>query len=229
MNELVSNKRTGYLLIVALVAVLLGALYFFLISPLQQEKQSKEVVISNVRNEIDLLSTQLVAPSEEVENSFLLEKKVPLSRELDRLVQSIEEVELISEARVESINFNNYDEIVADSSLAATNEEVPLNEPVATTDEASPEGEIVSEAPVSPIANTILPPQLKLITFDITVWTKDYDHLSTFIKEIESIERVYRIDAIEFSLLGEEELYDLEVQEAVSATIQVTTFYYGDE
>ncbi|WP_298470303.1 potassium transporter [uncultured Psychrobacillus sp.] len=229
MNELVSDKRTGYLLIVALVAVLLGALYFFLISPLQQEKQSKEVVISNVRNEIDLLSTQLVAPSEEEENSFLLEKKVPLSRELNRLVQSIEEVELISEARVESVNFNNYDEIVADSSLAATDEEVPLNEPVATTDEANPEGEIVTEAPVSPIANAVLPPQLKLITFDITVWTKDYDHLSTFIKEIESIERIYRIDAIEFSLLGEEELYDLEVQEAVSATIQVTTFYYGDE
>ena len=228
MNELVSDKRTGYLLIVALVAVLLGALYFFLVSPLQQEKQSKEVVISNVRNEIELLSTQLTAPSEVEEDSFLLEKKVPLSRELNRLVQSIEEVELISEARVESVNFNNYDEIVADSSLAAIDEEVALNEPVAT-DEASTEGEIVTEAPVSPIASTILPPQLKLITFDITVWTKDYEHLSTFIKEIESIERIYRIDAIEFSLLGEEELYDLEVQDAVSATIQVTTFYYGDE
>ena len=228
MNELVSDKRTGYLLIVALVAVLLGALYFFLVSPLQQEKQSKEVVISNVRNEIELLSTQLTAPSEVEEDSFLLEKKVPLSRELNRLVQSIEEVELISEARVESVNFNNYDEIVADSSLAAIDEEVALNEPVAT-DEASTEGEIVTEAPVSPIASTILPPQLKLITFDITVWTKDYEHLSTFIKEIESIERIYRIEAIEFSLLGEEELYDLEVQDAVSATIQVTTFYYGDE
>lgn len=75
MNELVSNKQTGYLLLVALVAVLLGALYFFLINPLKEEKESKEVIISNVRNEIDLLSTQLNTSVVEEENTFLLEKK----------------------------------------------------------------------------------------------------------------------------------------------------------
>lgn len=228
MNELVSNKQTGYLLLVALVAVLLGALYFFLINPLKEEKESKEVIISNVRNEIDLLSTQLSTSVVEEENTFLLEKKVPLTRELDRLVQSIEKVELISEARIESIDFNNYDEIVADSSLATTETEVPSNEPVITEEELL-DGELAPDTPVSPVANTTLPPQLKLITFKITVWAKDYDHLSTFIKEIESLERIYRIDEIEFSLAGEEELYDRDTQEAVSATIQVTTFYYGDE
>ncbi|QEY19254.1 potassium transporter [Psychrobacillus sp. AK 1817] len=228
MNELVSNKQTGYLLLVALIAVLLGALYFFLINPLKEEKESKEVIISNVRNEIDLLSTQLNTSVVEEENTFLLEKKVPLTRELDRLVQSIEKVELISEARIASIDFNNYDEIVADSSLATTETEVPSNEPVITEEELL-DGELAPDTPVSPVANTTLPPQLKLITFKITVLAKDYDHLSTFIKEIESLERIYRIDEIEFSLAGEEELYDRDTQEAVSATIQVTTFYYGDE
>jgi len=226
MNDLISNKRTGYLLIIALAAVVLGAIYYFLIYPLNEEKNSKETTITTVENEIALLDAQSVVPVEEVENSIVLEKKVPLTRELDKLIQSIEEVELISEAKIQSIDFNNYDEIVADSALVSTEEETATEtEGVAVEDG---EGEQAAETPVSPVANTPLPSQLKLITFNISVLTKDYDHFNTFIKELESIERINRIDQVEFSMPGEEQGYDEEIEEAISATIQVTTFYYDE-
>ncbi|MFJ7826928.1 potassium transporter [Psychrobacillus sp. NPDC096623] len=220
MNDLVSNKRTGYLLIIALVAVLLGAIYYFLIYPLNEEKTSKEATISIVENEIALLDAESIAPVDVEEKSVFLERKVPITRELDTLIQSIEEVELVSEAKIESIEFNNYDEIVADSSLVTSEEE-------ASTDSVDvTEGEQPTETPVSPVASTPLPPQLKLITFNISVLTKDYDHFNTFIKELESMERTKSIDRVEFSMPGEEQNYDEETEEAISAVIQVTTFYY---
>lgn len=226
MNDLISNKRTGYLLIIVLVAVVLGAIYYFLVYPLYEEKNSKETTITTVENEIALLDAQSVVPEEEVENSIFLAKKVPLTRELDKLLQSIEEVELVSEAKIESIDFNNYDEIVADSALVSTEEEIATEtEGVAVEDG---EGEQPAETPVSPVANTPLPSQLKLITFNISVLTKDYDNFNTFIKELESIERINRIDQVEFSMPGEEQGYDEEIEEAISARIQVTTFYYDE-
>lgn len=228
MNDLFSNKQTGYLVISALIAVLLGAIYYFLVYPMSEEKNSKEVTISTVRSEIALLDSQLTAPVEEGEdkNSFQLEKKVPLTRELDMLIKSIEEVDLVSEAKIESIEFNNYDEIVADSTLVPSEEEASPDTNDATTEET--EGEQPAETPVSPVANSTLPPQLKLITFNINIFTKDYDHLNTFIKELESIERIKRIDQIEFLLPGEESLLELDYKEAISARIQVTTFYYDE-
>lgn len=228
MNDLFSNKQTGYLVISALIAVLLGAIYYFLVYPMSEEKNSKEVTISTVRSEIALLDSQLTAPVEEGEdkNSFQLEKKVPLTRELDMLIKSIEEVDLVSEAKIESIEFNNYDEIVADSTLVPSEEEASPETDDADTEEI--EGEQPAETPVSPVANSTLPPQLKLITFNINILTKDYDHLNTFIKELESIERIKRIDQIEFLLPGEESLLELDYKEAISARIQVTTFYYDE-
>lgn len=228
MNDLFSNKKTGYLVVSALIAVLLGVIYYFQVYPMSEEKNSKEVTISTVRSEIALLDSQLTAPVEEGEdkNSFQLEKKVPLTRELDMLIKSIEEVDLVSEAKIESIEFNNYDEIVADSTLVPSEEEASPETNDATTEETK--GEQPAETPVSPVANSTLPPQLKLITFNINILTKDYDHLNTFIKELESIERIKRIDQIEFLLPGEESLLELDYKEAISARIQVTTFYYDE-
>lgn len=228
MNDLFSNKQTGYLVVSALIAVLLGAIYYFLVYPMSEEKNSKEVTISTVRSEIALLDSQLSAPVEEGEdkNSFQLKKKVPLTRELDMLIKSIEEVDLVSEAKIESIEFNNYDEIVADSTLVPSDEEASPETDDATTEEI--EGEQPAETPVSPVANSTLPPQLKLITFNINILTKDYDHLNTFIKELESIERIKRIDQIELLIPGEESLLEVEFKEAISARIQVTTFYYDE-
>lgn len=228
MNELFSDKRTGYLVLMALVAVLLGAIYYLFIQPLNEERNSKEVTISAVRSEIALLDSELTAPVEEEENqnSFQLEKKVPLTRELDKLIKSIEEIDLVSEAKIESIEFNNYDEIVADSTLVPSEEEAPAEPNDVAPEETEVEQPV--ETPVSPVANSTLPSQLKLITFNMNILTKDYDHLNTFIKELESIERIQRIDQIELLIPGEESLLNLDFKEAISARIQVTTFYYDE-
>lgn len=239
MNELFSDKKSGFLILVALVFVIIGAIYYFLIYPLKEEKQLKEVAVSSVRTEVAVLQSELASTEVESdeENTFSLEKKVPLTRELDELIRSIEKVDLISESKIESISFNNYDEVVAESTLAPTQTEEQTDTgtvegDTSTESETTVDGTITeseTETPVSPIADISLPAQLKLITFNITLLTKDYDQLVVFIKELEKLDRVVRVDQIRFSMPGEEQNYDIDSENTVSAEIQVTTFYHDGE
>jgi len=48
----------------------------------------------------------------------------------------------------------------------------------------------------------------------------------TFLKEVEKLERVMKIDTIKMSLPGEKEKLDKEADTIIKATVQITTFYY---
>ncbi|MEK4084709.1 potassium transporter [Psychrobacillus sp. FSL K6-1415] len=229
MNELVSDKKTAYILISALVVVLLGAVYYFVLHPLKNEKESKEVSIEVLQGEVAALkeeysSSQLQDDS--TENAFYLKTQVPLTRELNELIRSIEEVELLSESKILSVEFNNYDGTIEDAQLLPeTSEENTETEPQSEdvlTDEPS------EEPPVSPVAEASLPEKLKLITFNISILTKNYDQLVMFVEEIEHLKRIYRVDQITLLAPGEEQLLDKEAVNNIAAKIQLTTFYHDE-
>lgn len=85
--------------------------------------------------------------------------------------------------------------------------------------------------PVSPISLDSLPDSLKLVTMNVTVASKGEKEIKEFLKEIEILPRIMRIDAVtyespnkdvEASTDSEENTKD----ELLQATIQLTTFYY---
>ncbi|MCZ8542135.1 hypothetical protein [Psychrobacillus psychrodurans] len=229
MNELVRDKKTAYILISALVVVLLGAVYYFVLHPLKNEKESKEVSIEVLQGEVAALkeeysSSQLQDDSSE--NAFYLKTQVPLTRELNELIRSIEEVELLSESKILSVEFNNYDGTIEDAQLLPeTSEE---NTETETQSEGVLTDELSEEPPVSPVAEASLPEKLKLITFNISILTKNYDSLVLFVEEIEHLKRIYRVDQITLSAPGEEQLLDEEVVNDIAAKIQLTTFYHDE-
>lgn len=229
MNELVSDKKTAYILISALVVVLLGAVYYFVLHPLKNEKESKEVSIEVLQGEVAALkeeysSSQLQDDS--TENAFYLKTQVPLTRELNELIRSIEEVELLSESKILSVEFNNYDGTIEDAQLlpetSEENTETETQSEDVLTDEPS------EEPPVSPVAEASLPEKLKLITFNISILTKNYDSLVLFVEEIEHLKRIYRVDQITLSASGEEQLLDEGAVKNIAAKIQLTTFYHDE-
>ena len=65
-----------------------------------------------------------------IPNDYELRKKLPVSRELDKLLHTIHEVELMSESKIVSISFNNYDEEVSQSSYTS-----PIDETTTETEE----------------------------------------------------------------------------------------------
>lgn len=228
------NKRSAVLLIFLLVAVVFVAGYYYLVLPQKEEVAMKETSVLNLQAEIASLDQQnsvLEGEAVEAEDSiYTLRKKVPENRAIDQLLLSIQEIELVTNSRADNIAFNNYDGLVAESGL-----NVPLEEVVEETEQTEAVGTtdvtetVTEEPPVSPIASEAMPPNLKLITVSLDIRSENYESLKTFLKELEALERVTRIDSIDFGLPGELKEVEVDTSDVTSASIQITTFFYDGE
>lgn len=234
MNSISSSKNGTLLIVIALAMALLFAMYYYVVKPKQDEEQMIRSEINSLHAEIaaieEVIATNQSQQSQTNVNEFALRKKVPDNREIDELILSIEEMQYVTDSRIQSIDFNNYDTLVSSSGLqdplsASETEERAATESTESTDQTE-DTEAPEELPVSTIAVETLPPSLKLVTFNINVAAPTGVNLLQFIEEIEKKERVMRIDIIDFALPGEEDQFTEEASEIVTANIQVTTFYY---
>ena len=103
------------------------------------------------------------------------------------------------------------------------NENAPVTQSTVEEKTATP------ATPVSTISPDQLPAELKMLTLNINVDAPDYESLLRFILEVESLERVVRVDTISYTLPTEQDRLSADFSELVNATIQVTTFYYEGE
>lgn len=228
--NLSNGKNFNMLLLLLLVAALLFAVYYYLVLPKKNELENLEYSVKNLETEVTNLQEQSkTSENEDISSLTMLDirKKLPQTREIDKLLLNLEEIEYITGTRIVSIDFNIYDELVSESSIV----EKPVDSKEFT--EGDFLGEVATGAkkvkPTSSIASESLPPELKLITFSVKVESPDHSKLQSFIKEIEKLERIMHIDSIEYSLPGEENEFAAEPVKTVTATIQVTTFYYEGE
>jgi type IV pilus assembly protein PilO len=233
MNSISSSKNTAILLTIALAGALLFALYYYVVKPKQESVQQVSYEVNVLQSEVASVENQLEAlqqqQSAQSENEFTLRKKVPENRAIDSILLNIEEIEYITGTRIDSINFNNYDELVSSSNLYDPTMKSSVEEQTGTADENSTATTETTEQdmlPVSTITIDALPPSLKLITFNIDITSPNEESLIKFIKEIEQIERIMHVDAIDLSLPGEENTFIEDKTEIVSGSVQVTTFYY---
>lgn len=233
------SKNSQVLLVTALVAALLFAVYYYLVLPKKDEVEMLKSSISSLQMEISTFQEQIAVKESmqttDTPNLFVLRQKVPQNRDIDQLLLNIGEIEYVTQSRVASINFNNYDSLVSGAGYTeptlpeeGTEAAVPQDDVENGETTEIGEGAEQEEAAISTIAET-LPPELKLITFNLQVESPDYESLLQFIKELEKLERVMHIDTISYSLPGEEDLFAEEFTQVVSASIQVTTFYYEGE
>ncbi len=238
-----SSKNSAILLLTALIAAILFALYYYIVTPKLEEVNTKESSINSLQQEISTIEKEITIIEENRKSSDIgilaLRKKVPQTRAMEEVIRNIEEIEAVTGTRVENVDFNNYDSLVIDAIIDpnapdsggkedGTGEPAAETEEQATTDNkeetATPQTD--KELPISTILKESLPEELKLVTFSIDVAAKDSQTMLEFLKEIEKIERVMKIDALDFKLVGEEAKFQEDVDSTVNATVQVTTFYY---
>ncbi|MEK4714454.1 hypothetical protein [Sporosarcina sp. FSL K6-5500] len=225
-----SNRNLPFALLTILLIALLFAFYFYFIKPVKEETKSAEVSLTTAKQEVKALQARSEAIEWEDDGAGELElmNKLPKNRELPNIIQLLQEAEFISESKIQSIVFNDYDGNIQDSSLNAA---APETETAGETDESSVddpveavEGNVATDqTPVSEIAQVSLPENLMLLTLETIVVHKDYEHFLRFIDEIEKNDRIIKIDSVKFSLAGEET--GSENTETMSSTIQLTTFY----
>lgn len=228
MKDTLNENRNLMVLLGILVIVIFMGLYYYLVWPKIEAQKTLENSIDTLKNESKRLQNEVMAltiDEEPIENEYELRKKMPEKRGLNELLRSLQEVELVSKAKIQSIVFNHYDGLVSESSLGLQEEE-DLGE---NTEEEQEQNEQEVEKPETKIDISTLPNELKLLSFGLQVEVQDQDHLLLFMEEIEKIERLKRIESIQFSQVGEVELSVESPDESIVVTIQVTTFYSEEE
>ncbi|NWN98665.1 MAG: hypothetical protein HLX45_14390 [Bacillus sp. (in: Bacteria)] len=264
MSDFFQEKRKIILFIGIILFLLLGLLYFYLLMPLKDDANAAEQNVKQLETEVEALENRLNQnESDQPENTAKLEKKMPLSRQLDELILSLQEIEMVSGSQIASINFNNYDgglteadgtnennestdgtdEATADdtnNNNEATNgtDEATTNETdenqsdeQATEDKNSDDnGSDTNDENEQATDETVtnLPTNVKLITINLSVASPDFEHFQLFLQELEKLERITRVDTLTFTKPAERELlYEKDGSQAVTADVQITTFYYN--
>jgi type IV pilus assembly protein PilO len=239
-------KQTGenkvLVALLGLIAFLLvGVAYYYVILPKGEEETRIKYAIQGLKIENSELENQVAVLSvvdTDDANEYDLRKKLPVSRELDKLLHTIQEVELMSESKIVSISFNNYDAEVSQTITTPEVEEEKAEESAEEVDETESEGEETESEdeetdvelvkPITPIDISLLPEELKLISLKIDLQVLDYNHLLNFLHEIEGLDRVVRIDEVNFYQPGELELAQEEPDKRLDVTVQLTTFFSED-
>lgn len=257
MKSFGTNKKLTSLFIAALVFVLGFAIFYYVVYPKMEERDSLQYQITNLKTESKDLEKQLdnLKSNQQAEKKITSELKteVPTERELDSLIDSIEQLESVSNTEIVDIAFNNYDAAVketinteeqkdgatnSNSSTQSTDmqqvdstQSQNLNTTATDSNNQNTDATQNSEkniAPVSPIATSSLPESLKLLTMNLTVDATDKKEIKQFLREIEFLPRIMRIDSVSY------ETPNIEVtnssadtkEDPLQATIQLTTFYY---
>lgn len=261
MKSFGTNKKVTSLLIAALVFVLGFAIFYYVVYPKMEERDSLQYQITDLKTQSKDLKKQLdnLKSNQQANKKSTSELKteVPTKRELDSLIDSIEQLESVSNTEVADISFNNYDAAVKETINTDEQKDNTTNSSQSNQSSDTQQGDDTqsqntnsaaidsnnqntneqndatknnekSTIPVSPIASTSLPDSLKLLTMDITVNATNKKEIKQFLREIEFLPRIMRIDSVSY------ETPNIEVtnssadtkEDPLQATIQLTTFYY---
>lgn len=225
MNNLFQENKRPFTILLVLLLLLTIVLYFLFLRPLIANVKNQQVTNTSLASEIEVLDARIQALNEQEIDTTELELKVPLTRDLQALVLSLENIEEVSGTKVGSIRLNYNDGLpnidIDDDESSDTN-----------VVESEENAEDIEEIPnVIPIEDK--PERLNMISLRLDVYAPDFEHVKHFIREIEKLKRLTIISRAEFSLPDqlnddEEQVDQDEEQELMEFTIDLITFYYGN-
>lgn len=188
---------------------------------LKMEQKALEILEEKVNNQT-VISGQPIG---------VLKSKVPVTAKVDELILDIERAEVISSSRLISVKFN-------DESVTGQDVQEKIAKTLGSEDSVEPEEEeeeSETEADEDNVAGTedeevnsvqaLLPEGIKRITAEIEVEVSRFEQILTFIEEIEQLNRVIKIDSIEFEAPDEKEVLTEKEDTTLLFNVKLSTFY----
>lgn len=206
-------------IIIFLLIAGLGYLYWFQFLPMQEQISSLK---SAIRNEETLLSQiednqQKGEDGEIIKQTAGLQKKLPVAPLLDQFILDLERAEVSSGSLITSFAFNDNNSIPEKRTLEET---AAQNDEGSLITESNP-----GEANGAASDNASYPEGVEKLTVSMVVEAPSYFGLEAFIKEIEEMPRITKIDQLSFT--GNKEVQEAEVLiTKLVYSITVSTFYY---
>lgn len=163
--------------------------------------------------------------------------KDPGKRQLEKVIRALQNIEQLTITKINRVVIKNDETIIVtnlskkelfegitnhNNESITTEETKPLNIPSAKQQVE----EMQYETPVNASEASSIKPEC--ITFDALLTSPNYDDVYDFIKEVERLERIVRIDKISFSVPNGDVVLN-GLKETIQTTLQLTTFYYKDK
>ena len=235
MKQLFQENRNTFLLLFVLLFILVLSVYFFLYRPLAAELQHEEKQEQVLKDEVAILDERLSTIPGNVEEStkdleyLRLKDQLPTLPELDEFLLTLNEIELISNSRINEMTFGYQGELPERGSIGDEKGIEDVTDEFTEAVDESMEGEEFSE-PELILEMEEMPIGLESIIVTIDVQSPDYEHFQLFLKEIENQERMMVVSSLEFDKPTESEIVFAEnPDETILARIVVMTFYYDNE
>lgn len=246
MRNLFQENRNAFLLLLVLLFLLSFTVYFFFFRPLAADLRKAEGQEQTLRTEINKmevkeakLKTEQTDGDKEIEE-LKQRQKIAETPELETFLRTLNEIELVSDSRIDKMSFG-YDGEMPEYEAAEEQEEELTGEEIEDTGEAEKTGESeatgeademmedLEEEQESAIEMAEMPEGLQPIIVTVEIRSPDYEHFQLFLQEIEKQERVMFVSNLEFEKPAERELIIEESSEAITAALDITTFYYEGE
>ncbi|USK58969.1 LysM peptidoglycan-binding domain-containing protein [Peribacillus asahii] len=205
-----TSKTSKLLLfILTMVVVIGGALYVYFLhfQPLQQKVNELEAAITKEKQELAMIDeTGQSSAKKEIVNTSELQQKIPVQPLTDQIVLSLEEAEVASGTLITSLTFQEGEE-----SEQQSQDDLGIQTETENTDESAEN----------------LPGGVKQIQAEMTVASPSYKELETFVKEIEQLPRMAKVESLQFA--GTQEARELVVKpENLSFQVIVSFYYYPE-
>lgn len=213
MNNILEEKKSFIILLAVILFLLVGLFYVYKVMPVKDEIANLERTVSSTQADIALLESALNKTDEGAEESLdeYLDK-LPLSPAEDEIVRELARVESASNSSISSITFNTGDIALTEQDF--NNLQFEETEGVEDAENA---GTNNTTTDYTGIAN-----QLKSTQVQLSVTSPNYDAFLQFLKGIEDLERITRIENLSFSNPTEEE-----GASPISFSLQLSAFYYA--
>lgn len=228
MNNLFKENARIFSLLLVLLFVLLIVVYFVFVNPQSKQLKAAKQNVSNLESEIAALEASRNQSKDSLDSdTLLLEKKVPITPELEDLLLTFQEIELVSGSRIENIEFSYDGELPEKNTGSEESQDNQSNENSENANDANKTNENNENGDSQPAdtSESSKPEFLKAITAKMDVLSPDYDSFQEFLQELEKRERIMRVDKLTFEKPAEKE--QLEGSgETITFTIEATTFYY---
>lgn len=201
---MLSQKVVSLILTLLLLFFIIGVSggYYFEYKPLQDKMASLNRSITKEQDELEKLD-QKERKSATI-NTMALQRKLPVSELVDQFVLLLEEVEVASGSLITNLAFTDAEQ-AGDS----------VDELEAGKLETAVE-----------ISNTNpLPAGVKKLTAVITVESPTYLELESFVKGLEKLERLTKVESLQYTGLKESSRL-MNVEDRLTFSLTVATYYY---
>ena len=224
MKNLFQENRNAFLLLLGLFFLLLLTVYFLFYRPLQDDlvqTQDQEVVLQNeiaqLEADIETFEAQEDTSVEDIDR-LRFDHFISDSPDLDTLILTLNEIELVTDSTIEYIGFGYdgnmpelnglEDEEGEDGAQAESptddNEILETEEEVEQDEENNESEENESMEPVINLSE--VPEGLRILNITLEISSPDYEHFQALLQEIEKQQRKMIVTNLQFDKPAENEL-----------------------